>query len=416
MTANRWGMHAPNAGFRRMEDFFACGFQNYTVLDGNADLIPEIRARYPDSRILVRAYTSDWHSLDPVAWADQIAGWANPLRPQRIELSWANEQNLAIEGHPDGASAQRFFPPSSLYRDINDWNLQVIGRLRQVVPWAILHYPAFASGHSDDQSDAGYVGLEICREGIQAADVLDCHVYWDVDIGPLTTFSPKGGGQRFVLAHNRFPDKPIFISEAGSFAINDPRSLQQYPQWIYSLYNYDYVFGATFFIWDSDEANQVNVIQRNGALVAALMNASKDQPAQLPPVPVVKPPVPPPQPKPPQPVQPGPGSGNVYVIQAGDTLIAIAKKFNVALAALIAANQITDPHLIRTGQRLVIPSGAQQPSGGTGEELFYTVLSGDTLFKIALQFNTTVDALMQANNITDRNQIRAGTKLVIPQG
>ncbi len=416
MTANRWGMHAPNAGFRRMEDFYACGFQNYTVLDGNAGLIPTIRDRYPDARILVRAYTSDWYGLDPVAWADQIGGWADPMQPLGIELTWANEQNLAVEGHPGAASAEVFYPPPSVYQEINDWNFKVIRRLRQVVPWATLHYPAFASGHSDDQPDAGFVGLEICRESIEAADVLDCHVYWDADAGPLTTYSPRGGGQRFVLAHNRFPDKPIFISEAGNFAIDDTRTQLQYPQWIYSLYNYDYVVGATFFIWDSDEANQVNIIQRNGRLVAALVSASKEPPTHPPPVPIVKPPAPPPSPQPPQPGQPGPISGSVYVIQPGDTLIAIAKRFNVTVQALVAANQIADPRLILAGQRLVIPSAVQPPGGGTEEELYYVVQPGDTLFKVALKFGTTVAALTQANNLSDPNQIRAGTKLLIPQG
>ena len=47
-----WGMHVPNAGFRRMDDFYSSGFQNYTVLHLNADLIPTIRQRSPDARIL----------------------------------------------------------------------------------------------------------------------------------------------------------------------------------------------------------------------------------------------------------------------------------------------------------------------------------------------------------------------------
>jgi 2',3'-cyclic-nucleotide 2'-phosphodiesterase / 3'-nucleotidase len=50
-------------------------------------------------------------------------------------------------------------------------------------------------------------------------------------------------------------------------------------------------------------------------------------------------------------------SGKIYVIRKGDTLYVIARKFNVTLKALRAANPaITDPTKIRVGQKIVIPS------------------------------------------------------------
>lgn len=407
-----------------MDDFYSSGFQNYTVLHLNADLIPTIRQRSPDGRILVRMYTSNWYSLDPAQWAEEIAAWANPRRDLNFELTWANEQNLDIEGHPQGASPSQFYPPITVYQDINRWNMTVIQRLRALVPWATLHYPAFASGHSDDQNNAGYVGLEICRPSIQAADIMDCHVYWDPDTGPLTTFSPRGGGQRFVLTRNLFPNKPIYISEAGDFALEDARTPDQYVQWILSLYNYDYVIGATFFIWDSDDANQVNIIQRNGALVNALKNATKDPPSNPPQVPVLTPPVI--TPIPPLPV---PENGLTYVVQPGDTLSAIAKRYGVTLQVLVAFNKITDVRLIYVGQKLTIPGAVTPPGDGgppvvvqppssrnnQGEKaLTYVVERGDTLSAIARKFNVTVASLMVVNQITDPNQIRAGQRLTIP--
>ncbi|MFN0070203.1 MAG: LysM peptidoglycan-binding domain-containing protein [Chloroflexota bacterium] len=44
----------------------------------------------------------------------------------------------------------------------------------------------------------------------------------------------------------------------------------------------------------------------------------------------------------------------------------------------------------------------------------YTVQSGDTLATIARRFNTTVDALVSINNLADRNSLRVGQRLIIP--
>ena len=50
-------------------------------------------------------------------------------------------------------------------------------------------------------------------------------------------------------------------------------------------------------------------------------------------------------------------SGTIYVVRRGDTLTAIAKHFNVSLAALRAANpDITNPRLLQVGHKLVIPT------------------------------------------------------------
>lgn len=49
----------------------------------------------------------------------------------------------------------------------------------------------------------------------------------------------------------------------------------------------------------------------------------------------------------------------IYVVQAGDVLGAIAKRFGTTIEAIAAANGITDPDLIRIGQELIIP-----PPGG----------------------------------------------------
>ncbi len=435
-SLNRWGMHAPNnARPRSMGEFYDAGFENYTVLHGNENLLPEIRNRYPDAKILVRMYLTQWDEKDPAEWSREVADFMNRQRPITNQVTWANEQNLDIEGHPLGASPSQIFPPAALYQDINKWNVEMIRRLRELIPWARLHYPAFANGHSDDMNDGGYVGLEICRPGIQAADVMDCHVYWRVDDGPLTL----DGGQRFVFTHNLFPDKPIFISECGNFAVRDPRTPEQYVRWIHSLYHYPYIEGATFFIWDSDGAaeNAPNVIVESGGLVRTLRETSKADPGELPPVPAAPPPMsttPPPVviTRPSGPAAPVVAGENEYIVRSGDTLLAIAKRFRVELVELMNLNAISDARKLRVGQRLVLPTPTVPPASPVTEPpqpatpmtepapvvsggAVYVVRSGDTLSAIAVRFNVTVAAIVAANALPNANVIRPGQRLVIPK-
>ena len=90
-----------------------------------------------------------------------------------------------------------------------------------------------------------------------------------------------------------------------------------------------------------------------------------------------------------------------YIVQSGDTLSAIAKKFGVPMEDIVAANGITNPNNINIGQVLIIPCR-------------YTVQSGDTLSSIARRFGTTVTAIMNANGLTNANNINIGQVLIIP--
>jgi len=95
-------------------------------------------------------------------------------------------------------------------------------------------------------------------------------------------------------------------------------------------------------------------------------------------------------------------------VRAGDTLSSIAKANNTTVSALVKANNIGNPDFIQPNQRLVIPD-RYEPGASS-----YTVKSGDTLSAIAKQYGTTVDALVQENNIPDRDLIYPNQKLKIP--
>lgn len=117
---------------------------------------------------------------------------------------------------------------------------------------------------------------------------------------------------------------------------------------------------------------------------------------------------------------PDPLGGGVHVVQWGENLATIAYRYGLPVEALAQANGITDPNLIYIGQQLVIPGGAQQPvaaaaAATAGPASVYRVQLGDTLTSIAGRFGCSVDALMAANGLPD-SYIFVGQPLTVPGG
>ena len=94
----------------------------------------------------------------------------------------------------------------------------------------------------------------------------------------------------------------------------------------------------------------------------------------------------------------------VYVVQPGDTLSEIARTFETTIQAIMDRNGLTDATLIFVDQELVIPSATPPPDESNtapGREIDeYVVRDGDTGSSIARQFGTTVEALAAANDRT----------------
>lgn len=121
-----------------------------------------------------------------------------------------------------------------------------------------------------------------------------------------------------------------------------------------------------------------------------------------------------------QPVVPAaqaPGVTQEYVIKPGDTFYSIGKQFGVAMKAIAEANPSVQPTRLQVGQKIVIPAPAPAATPAVvpsaSGEVIYTVVSGDTLSKIATKHGTTWQAIQELNNLPTTS-IKVGQKLKIP--
>lgn len=100
-------------------------------------------------------------------------------------------------------------------------------------------------------------------------------------------------------------------------------------------------------------------------------------------------------------------TGNTYIVKKGDNLYSIARTYGTTVDKLKDINNLTSNNL-SIGQVLKLPSG-DTPK----DNVVYTVQKGDSLYSIAREYGTTVDALKKINNITS-NTLSIGQKLLLP--
>lgn len=106
------------------------------------------------------------------------------------------------------------------------------------------------------------------------------------------------------------------------------------------------------------------------------------------------------------PTPPEEDTTQLYVVKSGDSLWSIARKFNTTVSEIRNANNLTTD-VLQVGQLLRIPGNTEN------EGIVYYVKSGDSLWKIANQFGTTVDAIKNRNGLTT-NVLQIGQQLIIP--
>jgi LysM repeat protein len=119
----------------------------------------------------------------------------------------------------------------------------------------------------------------------------------------------------------------------------------------------------------------------------------------------------------------------IYYVRYGDTLAKIAWRYNTTVLELAQRNAIVNVNRIYVGQALVIPVPVTEeepkvtetpepivtPEPEEAVEVrYYTVQYGDSLYRISGVFNVSIDAIAEANNITNYNLIYRGQILIIP--
>ncbi|QQL45181.1 muramidase family protein [Sulfuriroseicoccus oceanibius] len=105
-------------------------------------------------------------------------------------------------------------------------------------------------------------------------------------------------------------------------------------------------------------------------------------------------------------------------VKSGDTLSAIARKHGTTVEAMLAANPGVVANQLRVGQKLVIgDAGDVAPPGERAKPIAtrtYIVQEGETLYAIARKFGTTAEAIIALNQLPDANHIRLGQELKVP--
>jgi len=114
---------------------------------------------------------------------------------------------------------------------------------------------------------------------------------------------------------------------------------------------------------------------------------------------------------------PAPTGWYAYIVQVGDTLASLAARYNTTTNALKEANCLVGNSLI-PDTRIYVPSVAPTstpiPCGPPYGWVKYTVQRGDNLYRISLAYRVTVAALQNANCMGYSTKIKAGEQIYVP--
>lgn len=103
-------------------------------------------------------------------------------------------------------------------------------------------------------------------------------------------------------------------------------------------------------------------------------------------------------------------SGRFWRVKAGDTLFKIASRIGTTVTELKRLNPSVNPYNLQIGQSLCLPP--EKPPCASG--VYWTVASGDSLYIIARESDTTVERLLELNPGIDPLNLREGMNICLP--
>ncbi|HIS18434.1 MAG TPA: LysM peptidoglycan-binding domain-containing protein [Candidatus Coprovivens excrementavium] len=98
-----------------------------------------------------------------------------------------------------------------------------------------------------------------------------------------------------------------------------------------------------------------------------------------------------------------------YLIQSGDSLETIAKKFNTKEDIILELNNIPFPDMLRAGKEIIVPINKEQYFE------YYTIQKGDTLYEIARKYNINPELLALLNGLNSQDYIYPNQEILIPK-
>ena len=98
-----------------------------------------------------------------------------------------------------------------------------------------------------------------------------------------------------------------------------------------------------------------------------------------------------------------------YLIQQGDDITSIAKKFNTKESIIMDLNNIAFPDMLREGKEIIVPINKEKYFE------YYTIKKGDSLYAIARKYNINPDLLAILNGLNSEDYIYPNQEILIPK-
>ncbi len=116
---------------------------------------------------------------------------------------------------------------------------------------------------------------------------------------------------------------------------------------------------------------------------------------------------------------PLPGLAGEVVVKPGETLSEIAERYGTSVQRLMQLNNLRSPQDLWAGSRIQVPGAAGASGGGGGTRTTtvkanYTVKPGETLSELAERYGTSVPRLMELNNLRGPQDLWAGSRIQVP--